>query len=76
MADGTMNTEQEVRIFYTNWRGETRWRRVVPIRIWFGSNPWHPEPQWLLDAFDVDKAEDRAFAMKNITDWWDRKKPT
>lgn len=72
MADGLMSDEREVRVHYTNWRGEKRWRRIIPTRIWFGSTKWHPEPQWLLDALDLEKGEQRTFAMKEITDWWPR----
>jgi hypothetical protein len=48
---------------YTNWRGETGWRSVTPRRIYFGSTAWHPEPQWLLDAVDLDKGKPRQFAL-------------
>ena len=29
----------------------------------FGSTQWHPEPQWLLQAWDVDKDAERDFAL-------------
>lgn len=41
-------------------------RRIVPIGTLFTSTPWHPEPQWILYALDVDKQADRSFAMKDI----------
>jgi hypothetical protein len=53
-------------IIYTNWRGETAERSIVPIRPWFGSTEWHPEPQWLLTAFDVEKQAARDFAWAGI----------
>lgn len=56
-------------IRYTNYRGETADRRIIPIRIRFGSTKWHPEEQWLLDAFDLDRGADRAFAMKDVLQW-------
>lgn len=52
---------------YTNYRGETGKRRVMPKRIWWGSTEYHPEPQWLLLAFDLDKQADRDFAVRDIT---------
>lgn len=61
--------EQVVTIVYTNYRGETAERRIIPKKIWFGSTEWHPEEQWLLEALDVDKDEDRNFAMKDIKSW-------
>jgi hypothetical protein len=35
----------------------------------FESNEWHPESQWLLEAFDLGCHEIRTFAMKNIHSW-------
>lgn len=54
------------RFLYRNWRGEASWRQVIPFYVWFGKTEWHPEPQWLLRAFDVDRRADRDFAMKDI----------
>lgn len=51
---------------YTNWRGEHALRKVLPLRIWFGSTEWHPEPQWFLRALDIDKCEERDFAFSAI----------
>jgi hypothetical protein len=51
---------------YTNWRGERSNRRVQPIRLYHGSTEWHPDPQWLLEAVDLDKGEVRAFAVKDM----------
>ena len=58
-----------VRIRYTNYRGETAYRRIIPKAIRFAATEWHPEPQWLLDAVDLDKNVDRSFAMKDIASW-------
>ncbi|TSD89161.1 hypothetical protein FFK22_009010 [Mycobacterium sp. KBS0706] len=41
-------------------------RRAVPMSVRFGSTEWHPEPQWLLRAFDVEKQAEREFAMKDM----------
>jgi predicted DNA-binding transcriptional regulator YafY len=56
-------------IDYTNHRGERSLRRVEPDRHYFGSAEWHPEPQWLLDALDLDLDEYRTFAVKDIHSW-------
>ncbi|CAH1656784.1 hypothetical protein CHELA1G11_11170 [Hyphomicrobiales bacterium] len=53
-------------IFYTNYRGESGERRIIPISVRWGSTEWHPRPQWLLRAMDVDKGEEREFAMSDI----------
>jgi len=53
----------EIQVDYTNWRGEPALRRIIPEKIWFGATKFHPEPQWLLRAVDVDKREVRDFAL-------------
>jgi hypothetical protein len=46
--------DQPVTVRYTNWRGETAIRRLILGDVRFGSNEWHPDPTWLIRAFDVD----------------------
>ena len=53
---------KSVKILYTNWKGNTRERTILPIRIEFKSTEWHKEEQWLLIALDLEKNEERAFA--------------
>ena len=62
-------TEKEIQILYVNYRGKESWRRIQPDKIWFGFNEWHPEPQWLMDAIDLDKQSERTFAIKDIQVW-------
>ncbi|UYO50316.1 WYL domain-containing protein [Rhodopseudomonas palustris] len=59
----------EALIDYTNWRGERRWRRIVPLRIVFQNSEWHPAPQWIMHAVDVETGAIREFAMKDIHEW-------
>lgn len=59
-------TTEPTEIVYRNWKGETAVRRIIPIRWWFGSTQWHPEPQWLLSAIDVEKNAERDFAYDGI----------
>ena len=59
----------DVTFTYKNYRGETSIRVVRPIMIAFGTTDFHPEPQWLLYAWDLNKAAERVFAMKDIKDW-------
>jgi len=61
--------EKMVKILYTNYRGETSIREIIPQKIWFGKTEWHPESQWLLDAYDINKKENRSFAIKDIKSW-------
>lgn len=61
--------QQIVKICYTNYKGETSIRDIIPIKIWFGKTEWHPEKGWLMDAYDIDKKAERSFAMKDIKAW-------
>lgn len=60
---------KKVKIIYTNWRGETSERLIIPIKIWFGSTKWHNDKQWFIRALDVEKNEERDFALKDIKKW-------
>lgn len=57
---------EPVTLTYTNWQGKTAQRTITPVRVWFGSTPWHPEPQWLLTAVDAEKGLERDFALKDF----------
>jgi hypothetical protein len=39
---------------------------LEPVQVWFGSTQWHPEPQWFLNARDLEKREYRDFALKDM----------
>jgi predicted DNA-binding transcriptional regulator YafY len=62
-------SEDQVRIYYTNWKGESSWRTVIPRRFYLGAVEWHPGEQYLLDAFDVEKRAMRTFAMEQVHTW-------
>jgi predicted DNA-binding transcriptional regulator YafY len=62
----TVGENKAVRIVYTNYRGETGERRIIPKRIWFGATEWHPQAQWLVEAFDLDRQAERSFALSEI----------
>ena len=53
----------QITMTYRNWRGEVAQRTVRPVALWFGKTDWHPEPGWLLSAWDCDKGERRDFAL-------------
>jgi predicted DNA-binding transcriptional regulator YafY len=61
--------EETVEIVYTNWKGETAKRIIKPIELWYGATEYHPEAQWLLRALDIEKNDERNFAMKDIEGW-------
>jgi hypothetical protein len=60
---------REVSILYKNWKGEVAWRRIVPLSINFESSQWHPVPQWIMRALDIDKEAERSFAIVDIQNW-------
>jgi hypothetical protein len=61
--------EQVVEIDYTNWRGKRSIRQIVPRRLVWENNEWHPETQWLIHALDFAKGVERTFAVKSIHSW-------
>ena len=64
-----MEQKKAVTIVYTNYKGVTGTRRIVPIEIIFGHNEWHTEDQWLMRALDLEKNAERTFALKDIKSW-------
>lgn len=54
------------KVVYTNWKGVTSERVIIPKHIWHGSTEYHKEPQFLVSALDVDKNEMRDFALKDM----------
>lgn len=52
---------------YVNWKGEKGYRRALIKGFYYGNTEYHKENQWLLEAFDVDKKQDRVFAMKDMS---------
>jgi len=61
-------TQREISFTYTDWRGVTRERRVVPMNIFFGTLEHYEDRQWFMTAFDVERKDlpIREFAMKDI----------
>ena len=68
-----MDKDKAVKIVYTNYKGETGIRSVIPQCIIFDCNEWHKEPQWLMTAYDLEKEADRTFALKDIKSWYTEK---
>ncbi|MER9875619.1 hypothetical protein [Mesorhizobium sp. M0195] len=67
MMDATLSRKNlHLKLAYTNWRGETSIRTITPDKVYYGTTEWHPEPQWLLTAYDHDKLAVRDFALKGF----------
>lgn len=59
---------EELYFTYKNYKGDIGERNVRPVRLKFGSSPYHPssEPEFLLVAFDKDKQSLREFLVSDI----------
>ena len=57
----------DVEFDYVNWKGEKSKRRARLLSFFYGSNEYHPEPQWLYSAYDLDKKKPRTFALKDMS---------
>jgi hypothetical protein len=58
---------QTIRFVYRNWRGVVATRTAQIISLSYGVTEWHPEPQWLLQALDLEKNAVRLFALRDMT---------
>lgn len=56
-----------VGIIYTNWKGVTSWRTIIPVRHVFKSSEWHGAGKHhILEAIDIEKGESRDFLLRDI----------
>lgn len=65
-------TERAVLIDYTNWEGERRTRRVLPLEksLRFEATDYHKPAQWVFDAVDLERPGVlRTFALKDVHSW-------
>lgn len=58
--------EKAISVLYTNHRGETAMRRIIPAGIFWGATDHHPEEGWLLDCWDVDKKARRTYSLSGF----------
>ncbi len=58
-----------IKIKYRNWKGEIGVRTIFPDETWFGFTEFHPTPQFLMKAWDVDKQAFRDFALMDIIEF-------
>lgn len=63
----TLEMGVNIQFDYVNWKGEKRHRKVLPKEVLYGSTEYHKEEQWLLRGLDLDKKEERIFAMKDMS---------
>lgn len=57
---------------YKNWEGVVSLRTLIPMKelhssqIYYGASPYHPERQWMISGFDLDKMALRTYALKDF----------
>ena len=62
--------QHPIKVLYTNWRGETAVREIVPMKVYFGSTEYHQEEQWLLEVWDLERNASRVYALRDIKQWF------
>lgn len=57
-----------VRVRYKNWRGEVAIRTIlIQGSPYWGTTTWHTEPCWLIAGHDIEKNEDRLWAIADMS---------
>lgn len=59
----TQHPIEELLIGYRNHRGDCQIRSIIPSVVYFGRTEWHPQPSWLLRAYDSGKDANRDFQL-------------
>lgn len=56
---------------YLNHRGETRTVRIdaATSHLWSGVTDHYPDHQPLLTAWDLDRGEERTYALRRVLSW-------
>lgn len=67
---GQKELANPIKVKYTNYRGEAAVRTIVPIRFYFGKTEYHPEEQWLVELWDIERGAIRIYALKEVTQWF------
>jgi len=65
----TQLVEVPIKVKYKNWKGEVGIRNIIPSRVYYGHTDYHPEDQWLLNVWDVDKYAQRTYVMMDIIEF-------
>lgn len=57
---------QQIQFEYINYKGIKSTLNVIPMSLYFGATEFHPENQWLMTVYDLDKQCERTFALNDI----------
>lgn len=60
-------TALPLKFVYRNHQDIISTCKVHPRRIRYGVTPYHTEPQWLMEAYDLDKQALRTFVMADMS---------
>ena len=66
LSDFIVSIAPELSFVYKNYKNVVENRHVRPIKIYRGATMYHKEEQYLLQAFDIDRSEERHFAIADI----------
>lgn len=58
-----------IAVEYKNYRGETAVRKVIPLELYYGNTEYHPQDQWLLRVWDMEKDAERIYSLQGIKKW-------
>ena len=58
-----------VSFVYRDFRAVVTMRHVLPHGIRWDATEHAPEPQWLLDGYDLDERATRTFALAGVLGW-------
>ena len=58
-----------IKVVYKNWEEEEGLRTIIPLSIFYGSNDFHKEEQWLMKVWDLDKKDYRIYSLRDILEW-------
>ena len=57
---------QVIKFRYRNWKGSVSERTARVANLVYGTTEWHPQPQWLVQGFDMEKGAERLFALQDM----------
>ena len=57
-----------ITFLYKNWKGKTSYRECVVMGVFYGETEYHKGKQFLLKGFDLDKNEERIYAIKDMSE--------
>jgi predicted DNA-binding transcriptional regulator YafY len=66
VTEDQVDEARAISFVYTNYDGKTEIRRLIPEKLEWGSNQYHPKPGWLLHAWCLDRKAMRTFAWSGI----------